>query len=159
MFHLAQVNVGRLKAHIDAPEIADFKNNLDQVNAMAEASPGFVWRFTGDGNNATDVQAFEDPLMAINISVWDSVAALGAFVYRSGHIALMRRRREWFHQMDNYMALWWVPAGHQPTPEEAIARLATLERLGPGPEAFTFKTPFPAPDAAHPPLPILDECA
>ena len=159
MFHLAQVNVGRLKAHIDAPEIADFKNNLDQVNAMAEASPGFVWRFTGDGNNATDVQAFEDPLMAINISVWDSVAALGAFVYRSGHIAFMRRRREWFHEMDNYMALWWVLAGHRPTPEEAIARLATLERLGPGPEAFTFKTPFPAPDAAHPPLPILDECA
>ena len=158
-FHLAQVNIGRLKAHVDAPQIADFKNNLDQVNALAEASPGFVWRFTGEGNNATDVQAFEDPLMAINISVWDSVAALGAFVYRSGHIGFMRRRSEWFHKMDNYMALWWVPAGHRPTPEEAIARLATLERLGPGPEAFTFKTPFPAPDAAHPPLPILDECA
>jgi hypothetical protein len=158
-FHLAQVNIGRLKAHIDAPVIAEFKNNLDQVNALAEASPGFVWRFTGEGTNATDVQAFEDPLMAINISVWESPAALGAYVYRSGHVGFMRRRREWFHEMDNYMALWWVPAGHQPAPEEAIARLATLGRLGPGPEAFTFKTPFPAPDAAHPPLPILDECA
>ena len=158
-FHLAQINIGRLKAHIDDPQIADFKDNLDAINALAEGSPGFVWRFTGDGNNATDVQAFDDPLMAINMSVWESVAALGAFVYRSEHVAFMRRRREWFHETDNFMTLWWTPAGHHPTPQEAIARLATLGRLGPTSEAFTFKTPHPAPDAAHPPLPILDECA
>ena len=158
-FHLAQINIGRLKAHIDDPQIADFKDNLDAINALAEGSPGFVWRFTGDGNNATDVQAFDDPLMAINMSVWESVAALGAFVYRSEHVAFMRRRHEWFHETDNFMALWWTPAGHRPTPQEAIARLATLGGLGPTSEAFTFKTPHPAPDAAHPPLPILDECA
>lgn len=159
-FHLAQVNIGRLRAHIDDPAIADFKNNLDQINALAEASPGFVWRLTGEGNNATDLQPFpDDPLMAINLSVWDSVAALGAFVYRSGHIAFMRRRREWFEEMENYMALWWVPIGHTPTPEEAIERLAILARLGPSAQAFSFRNPFPAPDAANPPLPILDKCA
>ena len=94
-FHLAQINIGRLKAHIDDPQIAVFKDNLDAINALAEGSPGFVWRFTGEGNNATDVQAFDDPLIAINMSVWESVAALGAFVYRSEHVAFMRRRREW----------------------------------------------------------------
>lgn len=157
--HLAQVNIGRLRAHIDDPLIADFKNNLSAINAVAEASPGFVWRLTGEGDNATDIIAFDDPLMAINLSVWEDLASLGAFVYRSGHVAFMRRRREWFEEMDNFMALWWVPAGHTPTPEEAIGRLDLLARLGPTDQAFTFKTPFPAPDSAVPPLPILDECA
>ncbi len=158
-FHLAEINIGRLKAHIDDPLIADFKNNLARINALAEASPGFVWRLIGEGGDATDIQAFDDPLMAINMSVWTDVASLGAYVYRSGHIEFMRRRREWFEPMDNFMALWWVPAGHQPTPAEAIARLDLLGRLGPSQEAFTFKNPFPAPDMAAPPLPILDECA
>ena len=158
-YQLAQINVARLKAPIDAPETADFAGALDRINALAESSPGFVWRLKGDGSDATDLVAFDDPTIITNMSVWESPAALGAFVYRSGHSEIMRRRAEWFHVMEVFVALWWVPAGHRPTPEEAIGRLATLERLGPGPGAFTFKTPFPAPDAAHPPLPILDECA
>jgi hypothetical protein len=158
-YHLAQVNVGRLKAPVDHPMIADFKNNLDRINALAEGQPGFVWRLTGDGNNATDIQPKPDePLFAINMSVWTDVASLGAFVYRSGHIEIMRRRREWFEHMDTYMCLWWVPVGHTPTVQEAMDRLATIERLGPTPEAFTFKTPFPAPDG-QPAAPVLDECA
>lgn len=159
-YHLAQVNVGRLKAHIDDPMIADFKANLDPINAVAEASPGFVWRLTGEGNNATDILPDgDDPLLAINLSVWTDIASLGAFVYRSGHIGFMRRRREWFEPMEHFMALWWVPVGHTPSVAEAMARIDLLAKMGPTADAFTFKTPFPAPDMAAPPQPVLDECA
>ena len=158
-YHLAQINVGKLKAPIDAPETADFKNNLDRVNTLAEASPGFVWRLTGEGNDATDLVAFDDPLIITNMSVWESPAALGAFVYRSGHLEIMRRRAEWFEPMDVFMALWWVPAGHEPTVAEAIGRLDLLRRKGPGPEAFTFRELYPAPDAQAAPPPVLDRCA
>jgi hypothetical protein len=157
-YHLAQINVARLKAPIDAPETADFKNNLDRINALAEASPGFVWRLTGEGNDATDLIAFDDPLVITNLSVWESPAALGAFVYRSGHVEIMRRRAEWFHEIEVFMALWWVPAGHAPTVSEAVARLELLRANGPGPEAFTFREPHPAPDATTSPLPILEKC-
>lgn len=158
-YHLAQINIGKLKAPIDAPETADFKNNLDRINALAESSPGFVWRLTGEGNNATDLVAFDDPLIITNLSVWESPAALGAFVYRSGHIEIMRRRAEWFEPLEVFMALWWVPAGHEPTVAEAVARLDLLRRQGPGPDAFTFREPYPAPDAQAAPTPVLDECA
>ncbi|WP_374653935.1 DUF3291 domain-containing protein [Phenylobacterium sp.] len=158
-YHLAQINVGKLKAPIDAPETADFKNNLDRVNTLAEASPGFVWRLTGEGNDATDLVAFDDPLIITNMSVWESPAALGAFVYRSGHVEIMRRRAEWFEPMDVFMALWWVPAGHEPTVAEAVGRLALLRRKGPGPQAFTFRELYPAPDAQAAPPPVLDRCA
>lgn len=158
-YHLAQINVGKLKAPIDAPETADFKNNLDRVNTLAEASPGFVWRLTGEGNDATDLVAFDDPLIITNMSVWESPAALGAFVYRSGHVEIMRRRAEWFEPMDVFMALWWVPAGHEPTVAEAVGRLALLRRKGPCAEAFTFRELYPAPDAQAAPPPVLDRCA
>ena len=156
-FQLAQVNIGRLKAPIDHTMIKEFADNLDPVHAIAAASPGFVGRLTGDGNNATDRQPFEDPLIAINMSVWTDIPSLGAFVYRGDHVQIMRRRREWFEHMDVFMVLWWVPAGHRPTIDEAKARLALLEERGPTREAFTFKTPFPAPDAV-PVAPVLDEC-
>jgi hypothetical protein len=157
-FQLAQVNIGRLRAPVDHPMIKDFVDNLAPVNAQAEVSPGFVWRLTGDGDDATDLAPYEeDPLIAINMSVWTDIASLGAFVYRGDHVQIMRRRREWFEHMDLYMVLWWVPAGHRPTIDEAKAKLALLEARGPTPEAFTFKTPFPAPDAV-PVAPVLDEC-
>ncbi|MFZ0267104.1 DUF3291 domain-containing protein [Caulobacter sp.] len=157
-YELAQVNIGRLRAPVDHPMIKDFFDNLDPINALAESSPGFVWRLKGEGNNAADLQPFEDPLVAINMSVWTDIPSLGAFVYRSGHIQFMRRRREWFEHMDLYMVLWWVPAGHRPTIEEAKSKLALLEANGPTPDAFTFKVPFPAPDQANV-EPVLDECA
>ncbi len=159
-YHLAEVNIGTLKAPIDDPLIAEFKANLERINALAEGQPGFVWRLTGEGDDATDIQPDpENPLLAINLSVWTDPDALAAFVYRTAHRDIMRRRAEWFDRMELYMCLWWVPVGHQPTPAEAMARLEILRRKGPGPEAFTFRTPFPAPDAAEPPAPILDECA
>ncbi|UAL11900.1 DUF3291 domain-containing protein [Caulobacter segnis] len=157
-FHLAEVNVGRLKAAIDHPMIKDFADNLDRINALAEGSPGFVWRLKGDGNNATDLAINGDPLFIPNLSVWEDIPSLGAYVYRSGHVEIMRRRREWFEQMDLYMALWWVPAGHVPTVEEALEKLALIEAHGPTPAAFTFKTPFPPP-TGEPVEPELDECA
>jgi hypothetical protein len=158
-FHLAQINVGRLRAHIDHPMIAGFKDNLDRINALADGMPGFVWRLVGEGNNATDLQPRpDDPLFAVNMSVWTDMDALAGFVYRSAHVEIMRRRREWFELMEVYQALWWVPVGHTPTVEEGLTTLTTLERLGPTAEAFTFKIPFPAPDGQSA-APVLDECA
>ena len=159
-YQLAEINVGRLRAPVDDPMIADFVANLDRINALADSAPGFVWRLTGAGNNATDLRPdAADELMAMNMSVWDDVQALGAFVYRSDHIGVMRRRLEWFEKMELYMALWWVPAGHRPDMAEGLVKLETLRRLGPTAEAFTFKTPFPAPDSREAPPPVLDECA
>lgn len=158
-YHLAEVNIGTLRDAVDSPMIADFVANLARINALAEDQPGFVWRLTGEGDDATDIQPFENPLMAINLSVWTDPDALAAFVYRTAHRDIMRRRAEWFEKMELFMCLWWVPIGHQPTPQEAIERLEILRQRGPSAEAFTFRQPFPAPDAAEPPAPILDECA
>jgi hypothetical protein len=157
-YHLAQINIGRLKAPMDAPETAGFAGALDRINALADTQPGFVWRLVGEGNNATDIAAFDDPMMLLNMSVWTDIESLAAFVYRTGHRDVMRRRAEWFHKVEVFMCLWWVPIGHIPTPEEAIARLETLRRLGPTAEAFTFRQPFPAPDVAVTPPAVLETC-
>jgi len=158
-FQLAQINVGRLVAPYDSPPLTEFVANLGVINALADASPGFVWRLTGAGNDATDIQAFDDPMVAMNMSVWESLEALAAFAYRSAHRDFMRRRREWFEAPgEAYMALWWVPAGHRPTPPEGRARLEALRRDGPTPFAFSFREPFPPPGATEI-EPILDECA
>jgi hypothetical protein len=158
-WQLAQVNIGRLRAPVDHPMIREFVDNLDAVNAVAEASPGFVWRLTGEGDNAIDLKPFEDPLMAINMSVWTDIPSLGAFVYRGDHVAIMRRRQEWFEPMDLFQALWWVPAGHRPTLDEAKSRLTLLGQHGPTADAFTFKVPFPPPQVTTPVAPVLDACA
>ncbi len=158
-WRLAQINVGRLIAPYGSPPVAEFVASLPKINALADAQPGLVWRLTGAGDDATDIQAFDDPMMAMNMSVWESLEALAAFVYRSGHRDFMRRRREWFEAPDQpYMALWWVPAGHRPSPAEGRARLEALQRDGPTPFAFSFRQPFPAPGGREE-APILDECA
>jgi heme-degrading monooxygenase HmoA len=157
--HLAQVNIGRFRLPVEHPANADFMNALDHVNALAEASPGFVWRLKGEGNNATDLKPYDDPNIAVNMSVWESVDALAAFVYRNmDHRGVMRRRREWFEEMPVYMALWWVPAGTTPTVEDAKQKLALLEQHGPTADAFTFRQPFAPPLGANV-APVLDECA
>ncbi|HEY2356139.1 MAG TPA: DUF3291 domain-containing protein [Phenylobacterium sp.] len=158
-FHLAEINIGRLVAPVDDPKLAEFVANLDRINALAEDQSGFVWRLTGEGGDATDIKPVEDdPMIAINMSVWTDLDSLAAFVYRTAHRDVMRRRREWFEALQVYMALWWVPVGHVPTPAEGMARIDMLERMGPTPEAFTFRTPFPAPGVSTI-TPILDECA
>lgn len=158
--HLAQVNIGRFIKPVEHPVNRDFMAALDHVNALAEASPGFVWRLTGEGNDATGIRPWgDDPNLAINMSVWESVEALAAFVYRNrDHRGVMRRRREWFEEMPVYMALWWIPAGTLPTIEDAKARLALLEQVGPTPDAFSFRQPFAPPSGAEV-KPVLDECA
>lgn len=159
-FQLAQVNIGRLLHPQDAPEVADFMNNLGRINALAESMPGFVWRLVGEGDSATDVQAFDDPSILINMSTWTDLEGLRDFVYRSEHLDFMRRRREWFEvPTETIMALWWVPAGHRPTPAEAVERLTHLRANGASPYAFSFKQPFPPTPDAAPLTPVLDECA
>jgi hypothetical protein len=159
-WHLAQVNVARFIKPVDDPANADFVSALDRVNYLADQAPGFVWRLTGGGNDATDIKVFpNDPNVAVNMSVWESIDALAAFVYRDmGHRSVMRRRREWFEEMKVYMALWWVPAGTLPTIQDARDRLALIERLGPTADAFTFRQPF-APPSGDDVAPVLDECA
>jgi hypothetical protein len=146
-WHLAQVNIGRLRAPIDHPDTAEFKAALDAINALAEASPGFVWRLQDEAGNATSIEVDPgDELVIPNMSLWESVEALSEFVYRSDHTPFLRRRREWFQRFGaTFMALWWVPAGHIPTLAEAQDRLDILGREGPTPEAFTFRHRFPPP--------------
>ncbi|HEX7693221.1 MAG TPA: DUF3291 domain-containing protein [Sphingomonas sp.] len=145
-WHLAQVNIGRLVAPEGDPRVQPFFDALDAVNAIADASPGFVWRLVGEGNNATDLRPTPDPLLAINMSVWTDADALFAFVYRSAHTPVMARRRDYFERFDGaYQAMWWISAGDIPTVSDALARLWMLDRYGPTPQAFTFKTRFPAP--------------
>jgi hypothetical protein len=145
-YHLAQVNVGRLLAPVEDPRIDEFRNALDRINALADAQPGFVWRLKGEGNNATDIQPdADDPLQAINASVWESPEQLAAFAYRSEHREFVRRRLEWFHPASQpILAMWWVPAGHAPSLAECLERLAHLRAQGPTPHAFAFQHRFPA---------------
>jgi uncharacterized protein DUF3291 len=145
-FHLAQFNVARLVAPLDSPELAGFVAQLGAINALAEAAPGFLWRFQTDAGDATALRPYEDERIIVNFSVWTTPEALHEFVYRTAHAAVMARRREWFERLtDAFLVLWWVPAGHHPTIQEAIAHLETLRRLGDSPEAFSFKRLFPAP--------------
>ena len=146
--HLAQLNIGRLLAPIDDPRIADFVANLGPINALAEASPGYVWRLQDDSGDATSIQAFEDELMILNLTVWESAEALADFVYRTGHVDFLRRRREWFEgAIEPTTCLWWIPAGTTPAIPDAIARLEHLRAHGPTPSAFTFRHRF-EPDGA-----------
>jgi uncharacterized protein DUF3291 len=145
-WHLAQVNIGRLRAPTDDPQIAEFMEALDRINTIADGSPGFVWRLQTDAGNATDIKPTGDELVILNMSVWESVEQLADYVYRSDHTAFLRRRREWFERYGRpYLAMWWIPAGETPTIDEALERLATIERDGPTPAAFTLATRFPPP--------------
>lgn len=145
-WHLAQINIGRLTAPPGDPRVQPFFDALDRINALADASPGFVWRLKGEGNSATDLQPTPDPLVIPNMSVWTDADALFAFVYRSAHTPEMARRREYFERFEGaYQALWWIEAGSIPTVEDGLSRLWMLDRFGPSAHAFTFKARFPAP--------------
>ncbi|MFD5805663.1 DUF3291 domain-containing protein [Streptomyces sp. NPDC127020] len=144
-YELAQVNISRLKAPLDSPQLKDFVDALDPVNATADAADGFVWRLQSDTGNATDVAVFGDDWLIVNMSVWRDANALTAFMYQGRHRELLGRRREWFEKLaEAVTALWWVPAGHRPTVAEAESRLLHLRTHGPTPYAFTLRTSFPA---------------
>jgi len=149
LVHLAQLNVARLRAPMHDPIIDDFRTSLDRINALAEISPGYVWRLQDESGNATAIKAFADELEILNLTVWESVEALADFTYRSAHVDLLRRRREFFEVPTTaFLCLWWLPEGTVPTIEEAIGRLEHLRAHGPTPAAFTFRHRFgPAADA------------
>ena len=145
--HLAQLNVGVLQAPLDSPQLADFVANLGRVNAIADAAPGFVWRLRGaDGDDATGLRP-RGPELLVNMSVWQTLESLRAFVYRNGpHLDMLRRRREFFRPLDEaHQVLWWIPRGHIPDLDEAFSKLDLLRRDGSGPDAFTFREPYPPP--------------
>ena len=145
-WELAQINIARLIAPLDDPRIAEFVGQLDSINRLADASPGFIWRLQSDAGNATDVSYNDDPFTIVNMSVWQSVEALRDFTYRSGHIQVFRDRAKWFEKMTvpSY-CLWWVPVGHQPTVAEGRDRLEHYQQNGATPHSFWFSKQFPAP--------------
>jgi hypothetical protein len=152
-WHLAQINVGRLIALPGDPAVAEFVDALDAINAVADATPGFVWRLQSDSGNALDIVVTDDPQMAVNMSVWTDADALFAYVYRSAHTPFMAKRKAWFERFPGaYQALWWVPAGTIPSVDEGLSRLWRLDKFGPTPHAFTFKARFPAPGLDGPPV-------
>ena len=160
-YHLAQLNIGRLLAPLDSEQLAGFVARLADINALADAAPGFVWRFQTEDGDATSVRPYDDERVIVNFSVWKTPDHLHAFVYRTAHAEVMRRRREWFARLtEAYTVLWWVPAGHHPTVAEACERLARLREEGESPEAFSFRKLFPPPGADPEPRleALADEC-
>ena len=141
--HLAQINIARMAFPMDSPGMAGFVARLDEINALADGSPGFVWRLQTPEGNATYLRPYEDERILFNLSVWTSPDALKAYVYRTAHAELLRDRRKWFESMSEiYVALWWVKDGHIPTIDEAKQRLDHLRAHGPSAHAFTMKELF-----------------
>ena len=161
-FHLAQVNIGRVLAPIDDPLLAGFVERLDEINALADVAPGFVWRLQTAAGNATAYRPYaDDDRILVNLSVWETPEHLREFVYRTVHVEVMRQRKSWFERFDgSYLALWWIPAGHLPSIDEAKARLAHLRTHGEGAHAFSFSKVFPAPDSPNrdPRVGFADPC-
>lgn len=149
-YELAQLNIAVMKEPLESPTMSDFVANLDRINALAEASPGYLWRLQTEEGDATAMRPLGENTL-VNVSVWRNVESLNQYVYGSAHIEIMRRRREWFERMKQaYVVLWWVPKGHRPSIAEAVARLDLLRSKGPSAEAFTFHNAFSPPDAPQP---------
>ncbi|MBT8085812.1 MAG: DUF3291 domain-containing protein [Woeseia sp.] len=145
-YNLAQLNIARLQAPLDSPQLADFVANLDRINLLAEQSAGFVWRCVIDDEDAAVIRPFGDDYI-VNLSLWNDMKSLHDFVYRTAHTEIMRRRKEWFHKMeDSYSVMWWVPVGDRPTESEAKEKLFELRDVGATANAFTFKQFFPSPE-------------
>ena len=148
-YQLAQLNIAKMKAELEDPIMAGFVEQLDYVNSIADSSPGFVWRFESEKGNATDIRAFEDNMLLVNMSVWEDIEYLKSFVYESFHLELLKQKKDWFHKFDGvFQVLWWVRAGHKPGVEEAKQRLAYLQANGPSDIAFNFQHYFPASEKA-----------
>lgn len=148
MYHLAQLNVGRILHPLDHPQIRPFMDALNEINRLAESMPGFVWRLQTESGNATEVKHpwSADPFALVNMSVWTGPEALQNYVYRSKHREYLKRRLEFFEKPNEpHYVLWWVPAGHIPSLEEAAERLEHYRRNGPTPLGFWFGSLFPAP--------------
>jgi hypothetical protein len=147
MPHLAQLNIARMLYPADDERMAGFMNQLDVINALAEAAPGFVWRFISSNNSAVSERPFDDDMLIVNLSVWEDIESLHAYTYRSDHARLFKDRRLWFEfPKEAHFLMWWVPDGVVPTVEQAKARLNHIRTHGPTAHAFTFKERFAPPD-------------
>ena len=146
-YQLAQSNVARMLGELEDPVMAGFVERLEPLHALADSSPGFIWRYQTDAGDATEVRVFDDELILFNMSVWESIEALEAYVYKSAHVGAVQKRAEWFERAERSpMVLWWIEAGHIPSVEEAKARFDLLWANGPGPDAFTFRNRYPQPE-------------
>ena len=146
-YHIAQINIARMRVPLDDPRMADFVDQLAEVNALADESAGFVWRLADDsGGAATDIRAFDDERILVNMSVWESIDALHQISYRGRHASVLRDRGKWFEPGSTGLVMWWVEAGKIPTVDEAKQKLELLAAHGPSPEAFTFRETFDAPE-------------
>jgi len=145
-YHLAQINVALAKAEMESAVMQGFVSRLEEINTLADSSPGFVWRLQDESGDATSILVFDEPLLLVNMSVWESLEALKNYVYQSLHVEVLRNRSAWFDAMkETHLALWWIPAGHIPTTVEAKKKLEHIRQHGPTAEAFTFGKPYPAP--------------
>jgi Domain of unknown function (DUF3291) len=158
-YRLAELNIAKMKEPLESPSMADFVANLERINALADQAPGFVWRLQDESGSATAMRPFGDNFI-INMSMWTDVESLTSYAFKSGHVEIMRRRREWFQRMgEAYAVLWWVAKDHRPTIAEAKARLEHLRKHGATPHAFTFKQAYPAPDTHKPAQAIISDDA
>ena len=161
VYQLAQLNIGRIRAPLDTPTMAGFVARLEDINALADAAPGFVWRLKTEDGDATAIRPYDDDRMLVNLSVWTGLSELRDFVYRTAHAEVMRQRRSWFEPLaEAFVVLWWVPAGHRPSVDEAKERLDHLRQNGETAYAFTYRHPFAVPGASTPLSPdeYRDEC-
>lgn len=135
---LAEVNIARLIAPMDDPRVAEFVNAVDRVNALAERSPGFIWRWVAQTpEQAEAAQAGGDPRVIATLSVWRDVESLENFVFKTVHGAFFRNRAKWFETMEMVgLAMWRVAPDHRPDFDEARARLAHLNAHGDSDFAF-----------------------
>lgn len=146
LYHLAQLNLARLKAPKGDPLTEEFFNAIPAINTLAEAQPGFVWRLVGEVKDHTDVPFFLDPHLVVNISLWKDVESFRHFVYKSGHVQYIKRKKEWFQPFDGpFAVLWWVEAGEIPTLAQAKEKLELLKQDGPTQQAFDLHNLFQAP--------------
>lgn len=144
--HIAQLNIAHSRDSMESETMQGFVERLDEINSLADNAQGFVWRLQTEEGNATALQVFDDPLMIVNLSVWQDVDSLKNYVYKSLHLELIQNKEAWFHKSKKaHLVLWWIPAGHIPSVEEAKQKLSVLQVAGPSEDAFTFARPYPMP--------------
>jgi hypothetical protein len=149
-FQLAELNIAQPLGPLDGPVMAEFMANLERINRLGDESPGFVWRLQDETGNATALEQPFGPGIISNLTVWTDHEALRLYTYKSEHAQFIRRRTQWFQDLDGpHLVLWWIPAGHHPNLVEGKARLDHLAAHGPAPHAFTFAKAF---DPAGQPL-------
>lgn len=143
LYHLAEINIATMLAPMDSEIMAGFVARLDEINALADAAPGFVWRLQSEDGDAMSIRVYDNEFIIVNMSVWESIDALYEYAYKSDHVEVFRQRRDWFEKMSTpILAMWWIPTGTFPTPEDGKAKLEYMEKHGVTPLAFTFKQQF-----------------